>query len=62
MAACKPNYSVNRTQIPLRGLCAGYLKRWAAAVFIFQVGSWQPSCLRFLACRFGFVGCQAWPA
>jgi hypothetical protein len=21
------NYSVNRTQIPLRGLCAGYLKR-----------------------------------
>jgi len=21
------NYSVNRTQMPLRGLCAGYLKR-----------------------------------
>jgi hypothetical protein len=25
--ALPPNNSVNRTQIPLRGLCAGYLKR-----------------------------------
>ena len=29
MMRLAPNNSVNRTQIPLRGLCAGYLKRYA---------------------------------
>jgi hypothetical protein len=25
-----PNCSIKRTQIPLRGLCAAYFKRWAS--------------------------------